>query len=90
MALLNVFPNSVLGNGLVYTFPQERIQAAVEELLDVSFSVRSVSYQRESMGCLYPPIVAKVDNSLVKTLPRQRKIVGDIVFCSVHVVSKGK
>jgi hypothetical protein len=39
-------PLIVSSNGSVNTFPRQRIRAAIEELLDTSFSLRSVSYQR--------------------------------------------
>jgi hypothetical protein len=43
---LYVYPLSLLGDGSVRTLPRQRTQAAIEELLDMSFSMRSVSYQR--------------------------------------------
>jgi hypothetical protein len=40
---LNVYPTlSLLGNGSVDTFPWQRIQTTIEELLEASFSIRSV------------------------------------------------
>jgi hypothetical protein len=51
---------SVLGKISVNTIPRQRIRATIEELLDTSFSVRSVCYQRESVGLsVYPLIVAR-------------------------------
>jgi hypothetical protein len=41
---------SLLGKGSVNSFPRQRIHAAAEELLDVSFPVRSVSYERRVCG----------------------------------------
>jgi hypothetical protein len=41
-----VSPLSLLGNGSVNTFPRQRIQVTIEELLDASFSMLSASYQR--------------------------------------------
>jgi hypothetical protein len=49
-ARLKLFLHSVLGNGLLNTFPLQRIHAIVEELFDASFSIRSVSYQRRVCG----------------------------------------
>jgi hypothetical protein len=46
VCLLCVLPLSLPGNGSVNTFPRQRIHAPIEKLLDASFSVRSVSYQR--------------------------------------------
>jgi hypothetical protein len=47
---------SLLSNGSVNRFPLQRIDAAVEELLDASFSVWSVPYQRGFCGsvCVFP------------------------------------
>jgi hypothetical protein len=61
-----------LGN----TFPPQRIQATSEELLGVCVWV-----------CLCIPLLLLGNNS-VKTFPRERKIVGGIVFYAVLVVSK--
>jgi hypothetical protein len=36
---------SLLGNGSVKTLPLQRTHSTIEELLDASFSMRSVSYQ---------------------------------------------
>jgi hypothetical protein len=41
---------SLLGNGSVNTFPRQRIHATIEELLDASFCMRSVSYERRVCG----------------------------------------
>jgi hypothetical protein len=47
---------SLLGN----TFPLQLIHDTTEELLDASFSMRYVSYQREFIGLsVYPLIVAR-------------------------------
>jgi hypothetical protein len=58
-----------------------------EELLEGSFSVRSVSYQRRVCGSVYPPLSLSGNNS-VNTFPRQRRIVGGVVSYAVHVVSE--
>jgi hypothetical protein len=68
---------SLLGDRSVNAFPRQRIQATVEELLDASFSVRSVSYQRRV--CLSIPL-SLLGNDSVETFPRQRIIVGGVVF----------
>jgi hypothetical protein len=48
---LYVYPPPVLlGNGLVNMFPQQRIHITVEEFLDTSFSIPSMSYQRRVCG----------------------------------------
>jgi hypothetical protein len=52
------FP-SILGNGSVYTFPLQRIHVTIKDLLDASFSMPSVSYQRRLRGSVYPHIVAR-------------------------------
>jgi hypothetical protein len=46
---VNVSLLSLLGNGKVYTFPRQRTREKIE-LLDASFSVRYVSYQRRVCG----------------------------------------
>jgi hypothetical protein len=55
---LYVYPClSLIGNGFVYTFPWQRIRAQIEEILEASFSIWSVSY---SVGLsVYLPIVAR-------------------------------
>jgi hypothetical protein len=40
-------PLSLLGNGSVKTLPRQRRHAMTEELLEASFSLRSMSYQRK-------------------------------------------
>jgi hypothetical protein len=51
-----VYPRlSLPGNGSIYMFPRQRIHAAIEEMLDTSFSIRSVSYQRRVYGSLRVP-----------------------------------
>jgi hypothetical protein len=56
---LSGFLHSLLGNGPINTFLQKRIQATVKELLDPSFSIRSVSYRRRVVGFVHPPVVAR-------------------------------
>jgi hypothetical protein len=53
---LSLSPFSVLGHGSVNMFPRQRIGATIEELLDASSSLRSVSYQRRVCGsvCVSP------------------------------------
>jgi hypothetical protein len=79
-------PLSLLGNGLVDTLPWQRIHAT-EQLLEASFSIRHVSYQRSVCGsdCVSLPLLG---NGSVNTFPRQRGIVGGLVFYAVLVVSK--
>jgi hypothetical protein len=47
---------SLLGNGSVGTLPWQRMHATIEELLEVLFSIRSVSYEEEVYGsvCVTP------------------------------------
>jgi hypothetical protein len=72
----------LLGSGSVKTFPQQRIYATVEELLDASFSMRSCPIEGEAIHLSF------LRNNLVKTFQWQERIVGGIVFYVVHVVSK--
>jgi hypothetical protein len=44
---------SLLGNDSVDEFPWQRLQAIIEEPSDVSFSIRSLSYQRKVCGSVY-------------------------------------
>jgi hypothetical protein len=80
-------PPSLLGNGSVNTFPRQRILATIEELLDASFSIRSVSYQRRVRGSICVSL-SLLGNGSVSTIPRQRRIVGGVCFYAVRVVSK--
>jgi hypothetical protein len=45
-------PLPLLGNNSVNTFPRQRINATIEEMLDASFYMWSVT-------CVYPYIVAR-------------------------------
>jgi hypothetical protein len=49
--------------------------------------MRVVSYQRRVWVCLFIPLKLLGNNS-IKTFPRQRIIVGGVVFCAVCVLSK--
>jgi hypothetical protein len=49
-------------------------------------AVWSLSYQRKVCGSVYPP--SFLGNGSVNTFPRQRRIVGDVVFYAVRFVSK--
>jgi hypothetical protein len=80
-------PPSLLGNGSIDTFPWQQIHATIEEFLEASFSIRSVSYQRRVCGCLCIPLPL-LGNGSVNTFLRQRRIVGDIFFYAVRVLSK--
>jgi Zn-finger protein len=51
-------PLLLLGNNSVNTFPWQWIHATIEELLDASFSIWSMSCQRSVCGSVYPSIVA--------------------------------
>jgi hypothetical protein len=50
---------SLLSKGLVNPFPQQQIHATTEVLLDVSFSIWSVSYQRKSGNQFFPELLVK-------------------------------
>jgi hypothetical protein len=63
---------SLLGNGSVTTFPQQRIQATIEELLDTCVC---------GSVCANP--LSLLGNNSVKKFPRQRRIVGGVVFYAV-------
>jgi hypothetical protein len=65
------------------TFLWQRIHATIEELLEASFSIQFVSYEKKSVGLsVNPPIVAR--HLLVNTIPRQRR------FLSVPCPIRGK
>jgi hypothetical protein len=61
--------------------------AAIEELLDAPFSMRSVSYQRRVYGHVCIPL-SFLGNNSVHTFSRHQIIVGWVVFYAVRVVSK--
>jgi hypothetical protein len=86
-ARLSVSLHSVLGNGSVTTFQQQRTHATIDKFLNALFSIRSVSYQRRVCGSLWSPL-SLLDNNSVKTFPRERRIVGGVVFYAARVVSK--
>jgi hypothetical protein len=44
---------SLLRNGLVSTSPRQRIHATIEELLEASFPIRSVSYEGRVRGSVF-------------------------------------
>jgi hypothetical protein len=87
-ARLSVSLLSVLGNGQVNKFPQQRIHATIEGLLDASFCMRSVSYQRIVCGSGLCIPRSLLGNDSVNMFPWKRRIVGGVVFCPIHVVSK--
>jgi hypothetical protein len=58
----------------------------IEEMLDSSFSMQSVTYQRWVCRSVCSPIVARWN--LSKTSPRQQRIVEGVVSYEVRVVSK--
>jgi hypothetical protein len=49
-------PLSLLSNVFVDRFPWQRIHETIEKMLEASFSIRSMSYQRRVYGsvCLFP------------------------------------
>jgi hypothetical protein len=67
---------SLLGNGLVNTFPQQWMHAKIE-LLDACIC---------GSVCVTP--LSLHGTNSVKTFPRQRRIFGGLVFRMFHVVSK--
>jgi hypothetical protein len=50
---------SSLSKGLVNPFPQQWIHATTEELLDMSFSIWPVSYQRKAGNQFFPELLVK-------------------------------
>jgi hypothetical protein len=63
---------SVLDQATRNAFPQQRIQATIEELLDASFYMQPVPQQRESMRLyVYSSIVARLQPD--KDVPGTRK-----------------
>jgi hypothetical protein len=76
---------SVVGNSSVNMFPRKRIQT-IEELLDASFSMRSV-ISKESLWVHVSSYPLLGTNS-VKVFPRKRRISGGVVFYAFRVVSK--
>jgi hypothetical protein len=86
-ARLSVSLHSTTGNGSVSTFPQQRIHARIETLLDASFSMRSVSYHRRVCGSVRVSPSFQGNNS-VKTFPRQGRIVGGVDFFAARALSK--
>jgi hypothetical protein len=56
-------------------------------IVNKSFSRRSLSYQKSLWVCLCVSLSLLCNNS-VKTSPRQRRILGDLICYAVHVVSK--
>jgi hypothetical protein len=58
-APLSLSLHTVLGNGSVNMNPRQKIHATIQELLDVSLSVRYLSYERRVCGSVYPPILAR-------------------------------
>jgi hypothetical protein len=77
----------LLGNISVNTFLQQRMHATIKELLNLSFSTLSLSYQKESLWVWCIPLYL-LGNSSVKTLQQQRRIIGTIIFDAFHVVLK--
>jgi hypothetical protein len=77
---------SVLGTGSLNTFLWQWM-LATEELLDPSFSMLSLSYQRSVCGvsCVHPSLLGT--NSVMK-FPRQRRIVGGIISYAARSFSK--
>jgi hypothetical protein len=59
----------------------------IAELLDASFSIWSVSYQRRVCGCVCVSL-SFLGNGSLNTFPRQRIIVRGLVFYALYVVSK--
>jgi hypothetical protein len=51
---------SLLGNGSLDTFPLKRMHATMKELLQESFPVRSVSYQRKIGDWFLPALHAVI------------------------------
>jgi hypothetical protein len=50
-------PSLLLVNGSVNTFQRQRIHATIDEFLDASFTMRSVSYQRKVVDWFFPELL---------------------------------
>jgi hypothetical protein len=76
---------SLLGN----TFPWQQIHATIKEMLELSFSILSVSYQMKVCGsvCVIP--LSLLGNGMISTFTWQRRIVGSVVFYEGRVVLRG-
>jgi hypothetical protein len=75
-APLSVSLISVLSNGSVNTFPRQQIHATIEEFLDACVC-----------GSVSVSLYRLLGNIWEKMFPRQRRIVGGVVFYAVRVVS---
>jgi hypothetical protein len=53
-------PLPFLGNDTVDTFPWQQIHATIEELLETSFSMQSVSCQRKLGNYFFPELPVEV------------------------------
>jgi hypothetical protein len=84
-AWLSISLHSVVGNGSTNTFPRQRIQATIEEMLDI-FSVLFMSYRRSVCWSVYP--LSLLDNNSVNTFPRQRRHFRDVIFHAFRAVWK--
>jgi hypothetical protein len=79
----------LLGNGLVKTFPRQQIHVTIQETLDPSFFVQSVSYQWSVCGTVYfPPSHGNaelLESFSMLSVSYQRKV-GDLFFPEVLAV----
>jgi hypothetical protein len=84
---LYVYPLSLLGNGSVNTYPQQRIHTTTEGFLVRHFLFGPCFVKGESVGLSVHPPLSSLGNKSLQTFRLQRRIVGS-VFYAVRAVSK--
>jgi hypothetical protein len=67
-------PLSLLGNGSVKTLPRQRRHAMREELLEASFSMRSMLYQRKVAVQIFPELLVSKQGQQAKNEIRMRDL----------------
>jgi hypothetical protein len=79
-------PLSLLGNGLIYTFPRKRIHETNKNYWTRRFLCGSCRIKGESVGLCIP--LSLRGKGSENTFPLQRRIVGIVFFCALYVASK--
>jgi hypothetical protein len=76
-------PLSLLGNGSVNTSPRERIHATIEDLLEASFPIRSLSHKGRVYGSVFSIFLSFFSCDFLEKskLLRFRASVGSCGFC---------